>query len=102
VCSDSIEIYRRMRRLQEDVLTRQRARESAPAKRRRARSSLLDNAYEAMIYEAHQALTEGDPKQARAKFGEAFHLRPLRAATGGSRLLLRRLSAGVFSSMVAP
>jgi glycosyltransferase involved in cell wall biosynthesis len=102
VCSDSIEIYRRMRRLQEDVLTRQRARESAPAKRRRARSSLLDNAYKAMIYEADQALTEGDPKLARAKFGEALRLRPLRAATGGSRLLLRRLSAEVFSSMVAP
>ena len=97
-CSDSIEIYRRMRRLQEEVLTRQRARESAPARRRQARSGLLNNAYEAMIYEADQALTEGDPKLAGAKFGEAFRLRPLRAATGGSRLLLRRLGTEVFSA----
>jgi citrate lyase beta subunit len=86
-----------MRRLQKEALTRQRACESVPAKRRRARSSLLDNAYEAMIYEAEQALAEGDSKLARAKFREAFRLRPLRAATGGSRLLLRRLSAEVLS-----
>ena len=97
VCSDSIEIYRRMRQLQRKTLQRQRARESAPAMRRRARSSLLDNAYEAMIYEAEQAFAEGEPKLARAKLREAFRLRPLRAATGSGRLLLRRLSAEVSS-----
>jgi glycosyltransferase involved in cell wall biosynthesis len=93
VCSDSIEIYRRMRRLQGKALQRQRARESASAKRRRARASLLDNAYEAMCYEGEQALAEGDPQLAQAKLKEAFRLRPLRAATGRWRLLIRLLSA---------
>lgn len=97
VCSDSIEIYRRMRRLQGKALRRQRARESAPAKRRQARSSLIDNAYEAMIYGAEQALAEGDSKLARARLREAFRLRPLRAVTGSCGLLRRRLSAEVLS-----
>ena len=97
LCSDSIEIYRLMRRIQEMALRRRRARESTPAKRRRARASLLNNAYEAMIYEAGQAIAEGHPKLARAKLREAFRLRPLRAAAGGWRPLVRHLSAEVFS-----
>jgi glycosyltransferase involved in cell wall biosynthesis len=88
VCSNSIEIYRQMRRVQKMALQRQRARESTPAERRRARSSLLDTAYAAMIYEAQLALAEGDGDLARAKIREAFRLRPLRAATGGWRRLL--------------
>jgi glycosyltransferase involved in cell wall biosynthesis len=85
VCSDSIETYRRMRRVQNLALQRPRARESSPAERRRARSSLLDNAYAAMIYEAEQAFAAGDHRLARARIREAFRLRPLRTATGGWR-----------------
>jgi hypothetical protein len=88
VCSNSIEIYRRMRRVQKMALRRHRARKSALAERHRARSRLLDNAYAAMIYEAQQALAEGDRTMARAKIKEAFRLRPLRAATSGWRRLL--------------
>jgi glycosyltransferase involved in cell wall biosynthesis len=97
VCSNSIEIYRRMRRLQEKALQCPRGRESSPAKRRQARANLRDNAYSAMIYEGEQALADSDRKLACAKLKEAFRLRPLRAATGSLGLLRRRFSDELLS-----
>lgn len=84
MCSDSAGMYRRMRRVQETALRLSRARAAPRSARRRVRRRLLDIAYEAMVYEAEQALAEGDSVSARAKLREAFRLRPLRAAFGGS------------------
>jgi cellulose synthase/poly-beta-1,6-N-acetylglucosamine synthase-like glycosyltransferase len=83
MCSDSINIYRRMLRVQKTALGRSRARAAPRGARRRACRRLLDLAYEAMVCEAEQALAEGDRVSARAKLREAFRLRPLRAATSG-------------------
>jgi glycosyltransferase involved in cell wall biosynthesis len=91
ICSDSVGIYRQMLRVQETALRLPRARAAPRAARRRVRRRLRHLAYEAMIYEAEQALVEGDRGSARAKFREALRLRPLRASAGGC--LLRLLAA---------
>lgn len=88
LCSDSAGVYRRMLRVQKMALRLPRARAAPRAARRRARRCLLDLAYEAMIYEAQQALAGGDNVSARAKLREAFRLRPLRAASGDYLLRL--------------
>lgn len=94
ICSDSIGVYRRMRRVQEMALRLPRARAASRAARRRVRRSLLNLAYEAMVYEAEQALAEDDSVSARAKLNEAFRLRPLRSASN-HRLL--RLLGGMIA-----
>jgi len=86
-----------MLRLQKKVLGQPRSQGSTE-KCRRARASLRDNAYEAMIYEAEQALAEGESKLARARISEAFRLRPLRATLGSLALLRRCFSAELLSS----
>jgi hypothetical protein len=68
-----------------------RARAAPRAARRRVHRRLLNLAYEAMIYEAEQALEEGDRGSARVKLREALRLRPLRASADGR--LLRLLAA---------
>jgi glycosyltransferase involved in cell wall biosynthesis len=93
MCSDSVGIYRQMLRVQEMALGLPRARAAPAAARRRVRRRLLDNAYEAIVYEGEQALAAGDQGSARAKLREAVRLRPWRAAT--SRCLLRLLAAWV-------
>jgi glycosyltransferase involved in cell wall biosynthesis len=91
MCSDSVGMYRQLLRVQGTALGRPRARAVSRAERRRVRRRLLDLAYEAMVYEAEQALAEGDRGSARAKLREALRLRPLRASAGGC--LLRLLAA---------
>ena len=91
MCSDSVGIYRQMLRVQETALGLPRARAAPRAARRRVRRRLLNLAYEAMIYEAEQALVAGDRGTARVRLREALRLRPLRASAGGC--LLRLLAA---------
>jgi glycosyltransferase involved in cell wall biosynthesis len=91
ICSDSVEIYRQMLRVQEMALKLPRARAATNAARRRVRRRLRNLAYEAMICEAEHALVEGDRGSARAEFREALRLRPLRASAVGC--LLRLLAA---------
>lgn len=91
LCSDSVGMYRQLLRVQELAFGLSRARSAPRAARRRVRRSLLDLAYEAMVYEAEQALADGDRAAARAKLREALRLRPLRASTNGC--LLRLLAA---------
>ena len=91
MCSDSVGMYRQMLRVQEMALGLPRAHAAPRAARRRVRRRLLNLAYEAMVYEAEQALAEGDRATARVKLREALRLRPLRASAGGC--LLRLLAA---------
>lgn len=91
ICSDSVGMYRQLLRVQETALRLPRARAAPGASRRRVRRRLRNLAYEAMVFEAGQALAEGDRGSARAKFHEALRLRPLRASAGGC--LLRLLAA---------
>ncbi len=88
--SDSISMYRQMLRVQEMALQLPRAAAAPRAKRRRARLSLLKLVYNALVYEAKNALAEGDRGAARAKSREALRLRPFRARVDPS--LLRLLS----------
>jgi glycosyltransferase involved in cell wall biosynthesis len=91
MCSDSVGMYRHLLRVQEMALELPRARAAPRAVRRRVRQRLLDLAYEAMVFEAGQALSDGDRESARAKFREALRLRPLRASAQGC--LIRLLAA---------
>jgi glycosyltransferase involved in cell wall biosynthesis len=88
LCSDSVGMYRQLQQVQDAALQLPRARTAPRAARRRVRRRLLDLAYEAMVYEAEQALVAGDRRSARVKLYEALRLRPLRASVGGCLLRL--------------
>ena len=82
MCSNTVETFRRMMQVQEQILGLPRARIAPYAKRYRVRRRLVDLAYQAMVYEAELALTEDNRELARHQLREAFRLRPFRAATG--------------------
>jgi glycosyltransferase involved in cell wall biosynthesis len=86
MCSDSVGMYRQMLRVQEMALRLPRALRAPRVTRRRVRRRLLNLACEAMIFEAKQALAEGDRASARAKLREALRLQPLRASASGCLL----------------
>jgi len=83
MCSDSREICQQMLRVQQSALNGFRAQAASRAKRRHARQKLLDRMYEIMMFEATNAIHEGDAKSARAKLREAFRFRPFRTMASG-------------------
>jgi len=92
ICSDSVSLFRQMLEVQNVALQRPKATAAPAWKRRRARAQLLKLAYDAMVYEAGQALEAGDGATARAKSREALRLRPLRARADLNVLRLLRVA----------
>lgn len=88
--SDSFGMLRQTLRVQKSISALPRPR-GAPKSWRRARRRLLDKAYKALLFEAGNALAEGERAAAREKLRAAFRLRPLRAALGGPLLRLLTL-----------
>jgi glycosyltransferase involved in cell wall biosynthesis len=80
---NSVTMYQHMLRVQQMALDRSRAQAASRTQRRSVRRKLLDRAYEAMIVEATNAVSDGDADSARAKFRGAFGLRPFRTMASG-------------------
>jgi len=95
ICSDSGSLFRQMLMIQNVALHRPRAAAAPAWKRRRARLRLVRLAYDALIYEAQTAMTEGDLVTARAKSREALKLRPLRARADLNLLRLFRAYSSI-------
>jgi glycosyltransferase involved in cell wall biosynthesis len=88
--SDSVAMYRQMLLVQEMALRLPRARSAPLWQRRRARRRLLNLACKAMVGEASNAMSEGDPQSARVKLREAFRFRPFRTMASGRLVWLLR------------
>jgi len=78
MCSASVSMYRNMLLVQDLALRLPRAVAAPRAKRRRARLTLIQLIYNALVYEATTALAEGDHAAARTKLREALRVRPVR------------------------
>jgi glycosyltransferase involved in cell wall biosynthesis len=83
MCSNSAALCKQALRVQQMALNRPRAQAGTPAKRRYARRSFRDRAYEILMTEATNSIYEGDRKSARANLRDAFRFRPLRTLASG-------------------
>lgn len=78
ISSDRFDMLRQTMRVQAYALQSSRAR-SDPARRKTIRRELRNSSYDALVYEAVNALAEGDKEGARKHLGAALHLCPFRA-----------------------